>query len=127
MKITLDLPKNKWNQPTEIRKELVEQICKHIINVTCDNKFNDFILIRDNNPCVYYMPNVEYAFNCIKEGNNIRITTIEMETIFKAVQEAGYFIFYERHSNGDNKFHFTKKPYYQNHKCTKIEFNLFID
>ena len=127
MKITLDLPKNNWKQPQEVRKDLVEKVCKHIINVTCDNNFNDFIMVKSFNPSVYFMPNVQYPFNCRQEKNNIRLTTLEMQVIFNAVQEAGYFIFHEVYSDGDHKFHFTKKPYYQNHKCEKIEFSLFID
>lgn len=127
MEIKINIPKNDYKYPTEVRESVVEQVCKHIINTTCDNNFNDFILVKDENPCVYYKPNVQYAFNCVPSNGSIRLTTIEMKSVFTALQDAGYYIFHERFSNCESKFHFTKKPYYKNRKCERIEFNAFID
>ena len=51
-----------------------------------------------------------------------------MQSVFKVMQEAGYYIF-DYHNITDNihDYIFTAKPILNGKKAKKIDFNLFID
>lgn len=133
MEITVNIPKNDYVQPTEVRQEVVQAICEAFLNGKefCTNKAGTGSTVYRNsngkmtfiwdyatqqklrerkereNDITYYIPHgceVNYAFWCL--------------------YKAGYFIF--KHEYGTNCYNLSKKPYYNGYKMVK-EFTDFID
>ena len=137
MEIKINIPKNDYVQPTEVRENVVQMICDHIIHYievgmwvedTYDIKLNHkdwsyqlYLNLRNDGSIA--------GFSCEKKSSidQIRIRTAEMQAVFKALQDADYYIFAWAYTTGEKKYIFTKKPVYDNREAKRIEFSTFID
>jgi len=144
MRIQVNIPKNDYVQPTEVREKVVQDICNHIIywmNNFCDKDFYSlrikdyyeksaslYIVYRNNEH------NETTGFSGTSgpgkdtEKSYVKVRTCEMKAVFKAMQKAGYHIF-GSHCITDNvhTYVFTTKPYLNGRKAEKIDFGMFID
>ena len=138
MEIKVNIPKNDYVQPTEVRQEVVQTICDFLISRMEDVRFfEEGAYDLDFNPhnwCyrlyLLFYKDSPYSFSRSSEGHHdkaIRIRTAEMQAVFTAIQDAGYYIFGRSNITGRETYIFTKKPYYDNRKAERMEFSLFID
>lgn len=143
MEIKVNIPKNDYVQPKEVRAKVVQDICNHII-YWMNNSFEKgfyTLRIRDYSDSsaevhIFYdssamtktsgivtskIDKEQYPF-CVK------VRTCEMKAVFKAIQKAGYHIF-GSHCITDNvhTYVFTTKPVLDGRVAKKIDFSLFID
>lgn len=65
-------------------------------------------------------------WNSPEYGDYERIRTLEMQLVFQAMQDAGYFIFYNETSDL-HEYRFSKKPMLGVRKATRVEFAEYID
>ncbi len=133
MEIKINIPQNEFVTPKEIRPHLVESICKYLIAMMergvcaegCTSK-----TITPNTPLFFYSygDGIRYEIKCYTEepSRTTRIRGVEMQAVFSALQDAGYYI-YGFNCNGEHEYVFSKKPSYRDFKATRIEFTTFID
>ncbi len=144
MEIKVNIPKNDYVQPTEVREKVVQDICNHIIywmKNSCEEGFYQLRIkdFYDNSPSLYLIYESSEMSKTIgfqTEGKiderrypfYIKIRTCEMKAVFKAIQKAGYHIF-GSHCITDNvhTYVFTTKPVLNGRVAKKIDFSLFID
>ena len=99
MKIVIDIPKNTYKVPTEIRPEVVQYICEAFLKGCCNSTFHPFgtsvyrretrsVEIRDGHGVGFINPN---DYPCQK--NHIRFHGCEMAAAFKVLRKAGWHIF----------------------------------
>lgn len=149
MEITINIPKNTYSTPTEIRKEVVELICLAFIEGGCDRVFHPYngsrAGCRPASLCAYRKPRgidmngnpvlskgwfygFESEERC-KEHRNCefyRIHGSEMVAAFKALREAGWHIFRYYEYREWMGYRVCSKPYFEG--CTEVsEFTDFID
>jgi hypothetical protein len=142
MDIKVNIPKNDYVQPTEVRQEIVQMICDFIIKRMEDKHFHEedsYDVIIGHHEWFYQLylginrkSNTPFSFSssdkhCVGDVTYIRIRTAEMQAVFTAIQDAGYYIFGRSNITGRETYIFTKKPYYDNRKAERMEFSLFID
>lgn len=145
MEIRVNIPKNDYVQPTEVRQEVVQDICNHIIfwmnkGVIEKGYYEIRIKVHDdqsNCMCLVYRKSGEtFGFTSEREkdvpekvGSNYkRIRTVEMEAVFEAMQDAGYYIFGSHCiTNNEHTYVFTTKPFLGRREARRIMFGLFID
>ena len=140
MKIEINIPKNDYVQPTEVRENVVQDICKYIcdrMNNDKDGLYHTIIREKIGEPMHLYLGyrkdgrvNVlrDHLDEWEKRDPYIKVRTCEMQAVFEAIQEAGYFIFPVYCSNlMEHEYHFSKKPVLNGWKAETRKFNLFID
>ena len=145
MEIKINIPQNDYVQPTEVRQEVVQDICNHIVfwmnkGVSEEGYYEIKLGISYHHGscfCLIYRSDGTIAgFSTQKErnvkiefGENYkRIHTVEMEAVFEAIQDAGYYIFGSHCiTNNEYTYVFTKKPVLGTRKAERIPFDLFID
>ena len=144
MRISVNIPKNDYVQPTEVREKVVQDICNHIIHWmkhSCEEGFYQ-LRIKD----FYYKNAMLYLIYSSSEKTetsgfqdngkidearypfHVKVRTCEMKAVFNVMQKAGYHIF-GSHNITDNvhTYVFTKKPFLNGRKAEKIDFSMFID
>lgn len=134
MEITINIPKNDYVQPTEVRQEVVQAICEAFLETHIDSTFHPG---SDGcrSPKVYVMPahgkvragfaSAEWAHDHPEDGY-IRFNGEEMKAAFHALRSAGYHMFRIYHYRTWMGYRCDKKPYYEG--GTEVtEFNDFID
>ena len=137
MEITINIPKNDYVQPTEVREDVVQMICDHIIDgikkgIWAEDTYT-LHLHRENETYQLYalMSNGKMiGFDSQKRIalEQIRIRTSEMEAVFEVLQKAGYYIFGSMLcDNGRYDYVFTKKPTIGTRYAKKATFGVFID
>lgn len=137
MEITINIPKNDYVQPTEVREDVVQMICDYIID-----GIKKGIWVEDTYTLHLYRKNETYqlyanmsngkmmGFDSQKRSalEQIRIRTSEMEAVFDVLQKAGYYIFGSMLlDNGRYDYVFTKKPTIGTRDAKKATFGVFID
>ena len=135
--IDLKIQKNDYVRPTEIRNDIVQKICDHIIKM-----INKSMWIEDAYQLSLHHKEWSYqlyinvstngditGFNYHKDNrlNQIRVRNVEMDVVFDALQNAGYFIFGTCYTDGERKYTFSKKDHYDNRKACRMKFDVFID
>ena len=142
MEITINIPKNDYVQPTEVRQEIVQKFCDHIIYWmdngathngyeisfydNSDRKAEIFLLIRrDGTTSGIASYNDGLTEKC--GGQAVKMRTVEMKAVFEAMQEAGYFIFGWFCTNGTHHYNFNRRDYFDGRHAEKMEFTVFID
>lgn len=102
MEIKINIPQNDYVQPTEVREEVVEMICKAFLN---EEVFHPFGLPPHYLPTVFVARNDkkdsykfcseknEYPYNRQGYTSFIRINGTEMQAAFEVLQKAGYFMY----------------------------------
>ena len=123
MEITINIPKNDYVQPTEIRQEIVEKICKTFITHLGEN--GRFYFHSDE----IYLKGLMFtssAWNHEKHIENIRIRGVEMKAAIKALVKAGYYIYFQECKKGV-RYWCSKKPIKHYALQPTTEFDTFID
>lgn len=144
MNITVNIPKNNYVQPTEVRQDIVQDICSHIIywmNCSIEKGFYsiriyDFYDKSAELYVIYDGESMTHVSGLHTNGKiddrrypfNKKVRTCEMKAVFKAMQKAGYHIF-ASHNITDNvhTYVFSKAPVLNGYKAKKIDFTMFID
>ena len=144
MNITVNIPKNNYVQPTEVRQDIVQTICNHIFYMMDFNYDKGFYTLRirdfyDKSAELYVIYDSESVTKISGFHGNGKINervyhsfdkvrTCEMKAVFKAMQKAGYHIF-ASHNITDNvhTYVFSKVPVLNGYKAKKIDFTMFID
>ena len=144
MRIQVNIPKNDYVQPTEVREKVVQDICNHIIywmKNGCEEGCYQ-LGIRD----FYYRNAMLYliyrssektetsGFQCNEKIDkarypfHVKVRTCEMKAVFKVMQKAGYHIFGSHNITSNvHTYVFTTKPRLNGWKAEKIDFGMFID
>lgn len=138
MEIKVNIPANDYVQPSEVRESVVQMICTYIVE-----KMNDKQLYSEDTFNLYIEHyNWSYRlYASIYKGKmwlfrstqsstfeDIRIRGCEMNTVFDALLNAGYFIFETRKSDGKVVYTFSKKSEYGDRNAARATvFGLFID
>lgn len=126
----IKIQKNDYAQPTEVRQEVVQNICDIIMNrYINDNRGMSFDISKMKTPELFIIPKINKTdahFSWFKEDSKYRVRTCEMEETFKILQDSGYFIF-ERVYSDEIFYFFSKKPYFKNQYAKREHFKVFID
>lgn len=83
MEIKVNIPKNDYVQPTEVRQEVVQALCEAFLTTTCWKVFHPFC--GSNNGC--RPSNRHNTKGCV------RIRGCEVNAAFKALRKAGYHMY----------------------------------
>lgn len=142
MEIKINIPANNYVQPTEIREEIVQKFCEHVIQYMDGPSYyeNGYTI---NVRTYLYKPEVYLNFkesgvtcsitNCratdleLRSGKSVKVRTVEMKAIFEVMQNAGYFIFGSENTSGVYSYNFNRRNYYNGRYATRTEFNIPID
>ena len=128
MEITINIPKNDYVQPTEVRQEVVQAICKTFLETHCNSIFHPFYDGPGRYPTLKVdtkHPRGGFVKTSDSE-NGVRFYGVEMKAAFKALREAGYHIFRIYEYRSWMGYECSKKPFMQN--GTEVtEFTDFID
>lgn len=133
MEITLNIPTNDYQQPKEVRQEVVQAICDAFLARHCSNIFHPGSDGRYRYPTLYVFPgdgrraasfhDADWARN--HEGF-IRFNGEEMKAAFAALRKAGYHMFKRYEYGSWMGYICEKKPHVEG--CTEVrEFTEFID
>ena len=127
MEITISIPKNDYVQPTTVRPNVVEMICKAFIDGQIYHPHSQGRCRQSTNYVFngYYGP----RFGNSDSGKNIiRFNGEEMKAAFNALHKAGYYMWrvYEYSLDPWMGYRCTKKPYCEDGTEWKF-FNDFID
>lgn len=99
MEIKINIPKNDYVQPTEVRERVVQAICDAFLN----NSMFDTGYLGNSDPTIFVVKDAyshTYAFSSrttpIYGGKPyeevIRIRGVEMQAAFEALRKGGYYI-----------------------------------
>lgn len=132
MEIRINIPKNDYVQPTEVREEVVQGICEAFLNGGAWSTFHPFSngayrgasnkIIRNKNDKKFYGFHNEGFSNDIA----IRFNGAEMKAAFVALIKAGYYMFKVYEYGSWMGYECSKKPF-MNDGERVTEFNDFID
>lgn len=132
MEIRINIPKNDYVQPTEVRENVVQAICDaflaqcvwstfHPFSQGCYRRADKYVLRYKRDSRFYGFVNSPF------EGEDgITFNGAEMKAAFKALQEAGYYMFRIYEYGSWMGYKCSKKPFME--KGERVtEFNNFID
>lgn len=128
MEIKVNIPKNDYVQPTEVRQEVVQALCEAFLTTTCWKVFHPFC--GSNNGCrpanMYIslqspsFSNRHYTKGCV------RIRGCEVNAAFKALRKAGYHM-YQVYEYGSWKGYICDEKPFHNGGREVVAFYDFID
>lgn len=136
MEITINIPRNEYVQPTEVRQEVVQGICDAFLEqraFSCFHPFSDgayrgkTLYISKHKGCKKY-----YGFTKDKFSGDdvVRFNGAEMRAAFRALQDAGYFMYRIRKYGSWVGYIVYPKPKYNgiyNYAEKVTDFTDFID
>ena len=122
----INVPTNKYVQPTEIRQDVVQRIVDVLLEYI---KCGCALRIKDSNRGLYLYKDRKYFCHDPKEPNIIRVNGAEVDVAFKALDGAGYFLFGEYNiTRREHSYYWSVKPKHNNYEPNdNVSFNLFID
>jgi len=135
MEIKINIPKNDYVQPTEVRQEVVQGICEAFLSGCAWSMFHPFTNGRYEfkkptlNILKHKGENTFYGFYYKKpfaDDEIIGFNGAEMKAAFSALRDAGYHIFWTRDYEGWEGYKCSKKPFIENGEEVFL-FNDFID
>ena len=139
MEIKINIPANDYIQPTEVRQEVVQGICEAFLAHCADSCFHPFsqsayrvktLYIRKHKRDIKYFG---FAHNdtYFSEDDHMKFNGAEMKAAFKALQDAGYYMFRVREYGSWMGYIVYHKPVYNGcgYSCAErvTEFTDFID
>lgn len=138
MELPISIPANDYVQPTEVRLDLVQSICKYLIKLMQDGpwveKSYDLRLKPQFGFYQLYLNRYTsgeiagFSTKADKDKNQIRITTFEMQAVFRYLQAAKYYIYGSKNVTTNEVIYlFSKKPKRGSTPAEKIDFTEFID
>lgn len=107
MEIKVNIPKNDYKEPTEVRQDVVQCICEHSVKKIKENGVWWFHVFESGLPFNYlwlgrYENGSLRMLTCAKEPNDresrnylkdcVKVHTVEMQAVFDAILDAGYYI-----------------------------------
>ena len=132
MEITINIPKNTYSVPTEVRKDVVEIICNAFINGGCDKVFHPCSdgCCRPATLCAYRKPKAVNQYGKAVEERGwfygfeskgrcadytlcefYEVRGCEMNVAFSALREAGWHIFRVYEFGTWRGYQVSSKPY----------------
>ena len=138
MELPISIPANDYVQPTEVRLDLVQSICEYLIKLMEDGAWveKSYNLRLEPQSGFYQLYLNRYTSGeCMgfsskadKDKNQIRITTFEMQAVFRYLQTAKYYIYGRKNvTTNEVSYLFSKKPKRGSTPAEKIDFTEFID
>lgn len=132
MEITINIPKNDYVQPTEVRQEVVQGICEAFLGGTCWSTFHphsDGYCRRANKYIIRHKGDKSfYGFHDkpFSDEEGVKFNCAEMKAAFKALTNAGYYIFKVYTNVTWKGYKCSKRPFLEGGERV-TEFNDFID
>lgn len=125
------IKKNDYVQPTEVREDVVQDICDVMMDYT-EKSLPMTVFVKDN--ALYLGTSKDGLYKTVTHStsnsiyNCVRIHSTEMDAAFKAFQDAGYHIYADKDKKTRNvTYRFSKKPVFWGIASKTIEFDMFID
>ncbi len=123
--------KNDYVQPVEVREHVVQSICDTLLDYM-DKSIPLTVYVKS---AVLYLGTSKatdlkvITHSTLNTATDyIRIHSCEMDCAFKALQDAGYFIYLERDKKTKTStYRFSKKPVLWGVPAKTLEFDVFID
>ncbi len=134
--MNIKIKKNDYTQPTEVRENIVQSLCDIILDQYLDRFMCIDIHVKHAEMYVgTYIGAREEATKHIITRSTMnsgysyeRVRSCEMDEAFKAIQDAGYFIYLNRDKKTRNtEYKFSKKPVLNGVTAKNVEFDMFID
>lgn len=134
MEIKINIPKNDYVQPTEVREEVVQMICDSLTRYAkLSGGDGGSLWVPKSEPTLkldssFKKPHLTQYYwfrKGLREGD-IRVRTCEMAAAVDAIQDAGYFV-YKIDELRETIYHFSTKPCYNGIHATRVKFTSFID
>lgn len=125
--MTINIPKNDYVVPTEAREEIVQAICNAFLS-PCDqdSEFHIGSRLKTYGIHIESPKKAEFVSKYSNHYlNEIHIRTVEMKEAFKALIDAGYYMFKKSFEDG-YYYKASKKPY-EDRAIRITSFNEFID
>lgn len=131
MKITVDIPKNDYVQPTEVRQEVVQYICEAFLSNWTFGIFHQnanivktqYVRVSKNGKVQGFVSNINVSDN----DYYFLFNGDEMKAAFKVLREAGYHMFRVCACGGAWMGYICKKKPFSPNGEEVTTFNDFID
>jgi len=121
MEIKINIPKNDYKEPTEVRQDVVQRICEIFLAYNGRYRWTvkpTWIVEGDNN----FWNHAEYG------KKSTRVHGVEMQAAFKALTDAGYYIHKGWTRESGTPFYLvSKKPFVRDSLQLVSKFTDFID
>lgn len=126
MEIKVNIPKNNYVQPTEIRQNVVQAIANILLRYM--DKQLQFV-VGDDNDGLYLTSDLNEITTDSEKPNTIRVNGLEVNAAFNALSEAGYYFYGEYNiTRCTHYYHCSRKPKWHNREpMSGTLFNVFID
>lgn len=128
MEIKVNIPKNDYVQPTEVRQEVVQALCEAFLKRTCWRVFHPFN--GSNNGCRPANMYISLQFPSFEPCDNtkscVKIRGCEVDAAFKALRKAGYHMYQVYQYGSWMGYVCDKKPFYNGGREV-VAFYDFID
>jgi len=133
MEIKINIPKNDYVQPKQVREDVVQAICDAFLESHCNSIFHPYGDGRGRSKTHFVHPRTANKYASFKgydwaesHDGYIKLNGEEMKAAFKALQEAGYYMFRIYEYGSWMGYECSKKPLIE--KGERVtEFNDFID
>ena len=134
--MNIKIKQNDYVQPTEARENIVQSLCNIILHQYIDRRVSIPIYVKHAELYIgTYTGNRETDVPFILTSSTMnsgymfeRIRSCEVDEAFKAIQDAGYFIYVDRDKKTRNtEYKFSKKPVLDGVEHKHVEFDMFID
>jgi hypothetical protein len=133
MEIKINIPQNDYVQPKQVRENVVQAICDAFLESHCHSIFHPhgggfgrrktlFVHPKTQNSRASFQ-NYDWT---IQHDGFVEFNGEEMKAAFKALQEAGYYMFRIYEYGSWMGYECSKKPFMENGERV-TEFNDFID
>lgn len=133
METKINIPQNNYVQPKQVREDVVQAICDAFLETHCDSIFHPHGGGRCRHKTHFVHPrtaNQRASFSNYdwveSHDGYIKFNGEEMKAAFKALQEAGYYMFRIYEYGSWLGYECSKKPFLENGERV-TEFNDFID
>lgn len=130
----INIPKNEYRQPSEVREEVVQAICEAFLNSGCDGTFHPYSGSHNGSRdatlyvCKPTRNGLQHIwhFKCSRRKDDTdisyRIRGVEMQQAFKELIKAGYYMFRVWSYGSWLGYVCHRQPfYYDNCRAEKIE------
>lgn len=132
MEITINIPKNDYVQPTEVRPHVVQAICEaflaqkafstfHPHSEGCYRQATLFVCLYNGKGSSFHHEPWH------KDEQSYKFNGAEMRAAFKALRDAGYHIFKRLHYGSWLGYEVRKRPYDYDGGTEVYDFTDFID
>lgn len=133
----VQIKKNDYSQPTEIREDVVQGICDAFLAGNCRSKYHPFKGSNNGSrkaDTYIIRPNGREKYTCFhheiwRDEEGIKFNGAEMKRAFEELIKAGYYMFRCYHYGEWLCYVCHDKPFFDGHPCaTRVtEFNEQID